>query len=47
MDKEKDYFWQYADIKKRIKVILSDYRKTVDYYYTDLRISNPEYLGLE
>ena len=46
VDNDKEYFWQYKDLKKRIAVILSDYRKNVDYYYSDLHSSNPEYFPI-
>lgn len=46
MDKSKEYFWQYKDLKKRIEVILSDYRKNVDYYYSDLYVSSPDYFPI-
>ena len=46
MDKVKEYFWQYKDLKKRIEVILKNYRATVDYYYSDLKDSNPDYFKM-
>ncbi|WP_296112963.1 hypothetical protein [uncultured Limosilactobacillus sp.] len=46
MDKGKEYFWQYKDLKKRIEVILKNYRATVDYYYSDLKDSNPNYFKM-
>lgn len=46
VDNDKEYFWQYKDLEKRIEKILKDYRKTVDYYYSDVNVSNPEYFPI-
>lgn len=46
MDNEKEYLWQYKDLKKRIQRILTNYRNTVDYYYSDINTSNPEYFPM-
>lgn len=43
---KKEYFWQYADLKKRIEEILKDYRKNVDYFFSDLYDSNPDYFPI-
>lgn len=46
MDDDKEYFWQYKDLGKRIKEILKDYRANVDYFYSDLYDSNPDYFPI-
>lgn len=46
MDNDKEYFWQYKDMVKRIKTILTDYRANVDYFYSDLYDSNPDYFPI-
>lgn len=46
MNNDKEYFWQYKDLKKRIETILKDYRDNVDYFFSDLYDSNPEYFPL-
>nr|DAO41541.1 MAG TPA: hypothetical protein [Caudoviricetes sp.] len=46
MDNDKEYFWQYKDLKKRIKIILKNYRESIDYYYSDLKDANPDYFKM-
>lgn len=46
MDDDKEYLWQYKDLGKRIKEILKDYRANVDYFYSDLYDSNPDYFPI-
>ena len=46
MDEDKEYFWQYKDLKKRIAVILSDYRKNVDYYYLSRAVLNCRFMAV-
>lgn len=46
MDDDKEYRWQYKDLGKRIKEILKDYRANVDYFYSDLYDSNPDYFPI-
>lgn len=46
MDNDKEYFWQYKDLKKRIEAILKNYRASIDYYYSDLKDANPDYFKM-